>query len=166
MKSIPGTLAEGVAPFPSIQWGVVLRSLESQAADGPAAAREALAQLCEAYWPPLYSFMRQRGYSSADAQDLAQSFFACLLARKVHARTDPAKGKFRTFLLAAFKHFLADTWDREQTLKRGGGRRLIPLDEGLLEAEATALAASTSGEHSANTPARTGSSNNVGPWRS
>lgn len=152
MKPVPGTLAEGAAGFLSTQWGIVLRSLESQADDGPAPAREALAQLCESYWPPLYSFVRRRGYSSADAQDLVQSFFVYLLARKVHARADPAKGKFRTFLLAALKHFLADAWDREQALKRGSGQRLVPLDERLLEIEATALAASTGGDHPAGMP--------------
>ena len=70
VKPLPGTLAEGAAPFRSTQWGVVLQSLESQADDGTASPREALGQLCEAYWPPLYSFVRRRGYPSADAQDL------------------------------------------------------------------------------------------------
>ena len=147
MKPLPGTLAEGAAPFRSTQWGLVLRSLESQVDDGAASSREALAQLCEAYWPPLYSFVRRRGYASADAQDLVQGFFAYLLERKAHARADPAKGKFRTFLLAALKHYLADAWDREQTLKRGGGQRLIPLDEELMRVEAAALAATAEGEH-------------------
>ncbi len=140
MEPLPGTLAEGAAPFRPTRWGLVLRSLEGQATDGAASPREALAQLCEAYWPPLYSFVRRRGYPSADAQDLVQGSFAYLLERRVHARADPSKGKFRTFLLAAPKHFLADAWDREQTLERSDGQRPVPLDEGLVQAEVMALA--------------------------
>lgn len=119
----------------------MLLSAESQAP--PAAAERALADLCRAYWPPLYSFVRRRGYSPADAQDLTQGFFAYLLEHKAHARADPDKGKFRTFLLGSLKNFLANAYDREQTLKRGGGNQVLALDEELVEAEAHALAQSS-----------------------
>ena len=89
----------------------------------------ALAQLCQTYWAPLYHFVRSRGYAVHDAQDLTQSFFAYLIEKKIYARADRQKGKFRSFLLASLKNFLADAYDREQTLKRGGGRDFLPLNE-------------------------------------
>ena len=140
MKPIPGTLQEGGAAFAPTHWSAVLLSAESQAP--PAAAERALTDLCHAYWPPLYSFVRRRGYSPADAQDLTQGFFAYLLEHKAYARADPAKGKFRTFLLGSLKNFLANAYDREQTLKRGGGK-VLALDDELVAAEAHALAQSS-----------------------
>ena len=113
--------------FPSTHWSVVLAAGESQAE--PDIAGAALAELCQTYWAPLYSFVRGRGYSLHDAQDLTQSFFAYLLERKVYARADRQKGKFRAFLLASLKNFLADAVDRERTLKRGGGQDFLPLRE-------------------------------------
>src|SRR5204863_4930112 len=73
------------------------------------------------------------GWSVHDAQDLTQGFFADLIERKIYARTDREKGKFRSFLLASLKHFLSHAREREQTLKRGGGRDFLPLDEGRAE---------------------------------
>jgi RNA polymerase sigma-70 factor (ECF subfamily) len=113
--------------FPSTHWSVVLAAGESQAE--PDIAGAALAELCQTYWAPLYSFVRGRGYSVHDAQDLTQSFFAYLLERKVYARADRQKGRFRAFLLASLKNFLADAADRERTLKRGGGQDFLPLHE-------------------------------------
>jgi RNA polymerase sigma-70 factor (ECF subfamily) len=113
--------------FPSTHWSVVLAAGRSQTE--PDIAGAALAELCQAYWAPLYSFVRGRGYSVHDAQDLTQSFFAYLLERKVYARADRQKGKFRTFLLASLKNFLADAADRERTLKRGSGQNFLPLHE-------------------------------------
>jgi RNA polymerase sigma factor (sigma-70 family) len=113
--------------FPSTHWSAVLAAGRSQAE--PEIARAALAQLCQTYWAPLYSFVRSRGYTVHDAQDLTQSFFAHLIEHKIYARADRQKGKFRSFLLASLKNFLADTYDREQTLKRGGGRDFLPLRE-------------------------------------
>ena len=95
----------------------------------PDIAGAALAELCQTYWAPLYSFVRGRGYSVHDAQDLTQSFFAYLLERKVYARADRQKGRFRAFLLVSLKNFLADAADRERTLKRGGGQDFLPLRE-------------------------------------
>jgi RNA polymerase sigma-70 factor (ECF subfamily) len=95
----------------------------------PDIAEAALAELCQVYWAPLYSFVRSRGYTVHDAQDLTQSFFAYLLEHKVYARADRRKGRFRSFLLASVKNFLADAADKERTLKRGGGQNFVPLHE-------------------------------------
>ena len=81
------------------------------------------------YWPPIYSFIRRRGYAPADAQDLTQSFFAFFLRTKAYARPDPLHGKFRSFLLASLKHFLANEWDKAQTQKRGGRNQIVSLDD-------------------------------------
>jgi RNA polymerase sigma factor (sigma-70 family) len=97
-------------------------------------SRAALAQLCETYWPPLYTYVRARGYSPHDAQDITQGFFAYLIEHKIYTRTDRQKGKFRSFLLASLKNFLADARDREQALKRGGGVDFLPLHESKAEA--------------------------------
>jgi RNA polymerase sigma-70 factor (ECF subfamily) len=113
--------------FPSTHWSVVLAARESQVQ--PEVAHAALAELCQTYWPPLYSFVRSRGYSVHDAQDLTQSFFAYLIERKIYARADRQKGRFRSFLLVSLKNFLADASDRERTLKRGGGQDFLPLHE-------------------------------------
>jgi RNA polymerase sigma factor (sigma-70 family) len=99
----------------------------------PEIARAALTQLCKIYWPPLYTYVRAHGRSVHDAQDLTQDFFAYLIERKIYKRTDREKGKFRSFLLASLKNFLSHAREREQTLKRGGGRDFIPLDEGRAE---------------------------------
>jgi RNA polymerase sigma factor (sigma-70 family) len=113
--------------FPSTHWSVVLAAGRSQAE--PDVAGAALAELCQIYWAPLYGFVRSRGYTVHDAQDLTQSFFAYLLEHKVYARADREKGRFRSFLLASIKNFLADAADRERTLKRGGGQDFLPLHE-------------------------------------
>jgi RNA polymerase sigma-70 factor (ECF subfamily) len=117
--------------FPSTHWSAVLAAGRSQAE--PEVARAALAELCQTYWAPLYSFVRSRGYSVHDAQDLTQSFFAYLIEHKVYARVDRQKGRFRSFLLASLKNFLADASDRERTLKRGGGQNFLPLHEEQVE---------------------------------
>jgi RNA polymerase sigma-70 factor (ECF subfamily) len=129
VKGTPGTLQEGGASFASTHWSIVARSALT---DVPEAAN-ALAQLCEMYWPPIYSFIRRRGYSAADAQDLTQSFFAFFLRTKAYSRTDRLHGKFRSFLLASVKNFLADNWDREQAIRRGGGYQFVSLDQGTAE---------------------------------
>lgn len=100
----------------------------------PEIAGAALAELCQIYWMPLYSFVRSRGHPVHDAQDLTQSFFAYLLEHKVYARADREKGRFRSFLLASVKNFLADAADRERTLKRGGAQNFLPLHEEVAEA--------------------------------
>jgi RNA polymerase sigma-70 factor (ECF subfamily) len=113
--------------FPSTHWTVVLAAGRTRAE--PDIAGAALGQLCQIYWAPLYGFVRSRGYALHDAQDLTQSFFAYLLEHKLYTRADRQKGRFRSFLLASVKHFLADAADRERTLKRGGGQDFVPLHE-------------------------------------
>jgi DNA-directed RNA polymerase specialized sigma24 family protein len=130
VKATPGTLQEGGASFATTHWSVVAQSALT---DLPEAA-SALAQLCEMYWPPIYSFVRRRGYAPPDAQDLTQSFLAFFLRTKAYARTDPLQGKFRSFLLASVKHFLSDNFDRDRAIKRGGDYRFVSLDEEKAEA--------------------------------
>ncbi|MHC4550997.1 MAG: RNA polymerase sigma factor [Planctomycetota bacterium] len=91
-------------------------------------ARQALEELCRAYWYPLYAFVRYRGYSSHDAQDLTQSFFVRILETGGFATADPERGRFRSYLLGAMKHFLANEWHRARALKRGGGVTFLDLD--------------------------------------
>ena len=117
--------------FPSTHWTVVLAAGRSQAE--PEIAEAALAELCQTYWAPLYSFVRSRGYTVHDAQDLTQSFFAYLLEHKIYARVERQKGKFRSFLLASLKNFLAHAADRKRTLERGGGQEFLPLHEEQVE---------------------------------
>jgi len=91
-------------------------------------AREALEELCRAYWYPLYAFVRSRGYSAADAQVLTQAFFARIIEPGGFAAADRKQGRFRSYLLGAMKHFLANQWHRSQTQKRGGQVRFIEFD--------------------------------------
>ena len=118
---------------------MVFRAGES---DSEASAHQALSGFCEAYWPPLYSFLRQRGYSSADAQDLVQGFFAYLLEQKTLTRADQQKGRLRTFLLGSLQNFLFNEYDRARALKRDGGRQVVSIEEHLPEAEAAMFATS------------------------
>ena len=127
MKALAGNGCRQSDLFPSTHWSVVLAAGRSDTQ--PESAQAALAELCQTYWAPLYSFVRSRGYTVHDAQDLTQSFFAYLIERKIYKRVDRQKGRFRSFLLASLKNFLADASDRERTLKRGGGQNFLPLNE-------------------------------------
>jgi len=111
--------------FPTTLWTVVLHA----GRDEPSQVRAALAQLCQTYWYPLYSFVRRRGYSPHEAEDLTQAFFAQLLEKRGLERVDPELGRFRTFLLASLKNFLANDWDRAHARKRGGGKTITSLDQ-------------------------------------
>ena len=91
-------------------------------------ASEALEGLCRAYWPPIYHQLRMRGHGRHQAQDLTQEFFSRLLRGNAFAGVSPDKGRFRTFLLAALRHFLINEWKRENTLKRGGAVSFVDLD--------------------------------------
>ncbi|NBR84172.1 MAG: sigma-70 family RNA polymerase sigma factor [Verrucomicrobia bacterium] len=93
-------------------------------------ARAALEQLCQTYWYPIYAFVRRQGHAPHDAQDLTQSFFACLLERNALGAVDRERGRFRSFLLATLKNFLRDEWDKLRAQKRGGGQAVISLDAG------------------------------------
>lgn len=106
------------------RWSVVVAAGASDTPD----AREALAKLCQSYWYPLYSFARRRGHSPEDAQDLTQEFLARLLEKNWIGDADRTKGRFRTFLLTAMKHFLSDEWDKARAQKRGGGLSFLPLE--------------------------------------
>jgi RNA polymerase sigma-70 factor (ECF subfamily) len=90
-------------------------------------------QLCRQYWYPIYAFVRERGSGHPEAEDLTQGFFAHLLAMETLKRVDRQKGKFRTFLLAALSKYLSNEWDKRQTIKRGGRRQIISLDEATAE---------------------------------
>ena len=116
---------------------MVLRARDEESAEF---AQQALAGFCEAYWPPLYSFLRHRGFSSADAQDLVQGFFAHLLEQNTLTRADQQKGRLRTFLLGSLQNFLYNEYERARALKRGGGRQIVSIEEHLPEAEAAMLA--------------------------
>lgn len=96
-------------------------------------AQEALAVLCRTYWYPLYAFIRRQGFTADQAQDLTQEFFARLLEKDYLAAVDREKGKFRSFLLAACKHFLSNERDRARAQKRGGGREFVSIDPQLGE---------------------------------
>ncbi|MCL4178082.1 MAG: sigma-70 family RNA polymerase sigma factor [Verrucomicrobia bacterium] len=95
--------------------------------DAPQAG-EALEKLCRTCWYPLYAYVRREGYGATDAQDLAQEFFARMLAKNYLGQVGPHKGKFRSFLLAALRHFLSDQRDRARAAKRGGGAEVLSLD--------------------------------------
>jgi len=124
-----GPTAHDAGRFEATRWSIVV------AAGGTDSdrARKALEHLCAAYWYPLYAFVRRQGRSPHDAQDLTQAFFARLLARNFLGGADPGKGRFRSFLLGALKHFLSDEWDRARAQKRGGGVQFIALDAGAAE---------------------------------
>ena len=111
--------------FATTHWSVVLAAGHTSVAG----AQEALETLCRAYWYPLYCFVRRQGFSPADAEDLTQAFLAHLLERKALARVAREKGRFRSFLLASLKYFLADEWDKGRAQKRGAGCAIISLDE-------------------------------------
>ena len=133
MKAVPGTLQEGGAPFHTTHWTVILQAGKADA-DEP--ARKALATFSETYWPPLYTFVRRRGYSPADAQDMVQGFFAHLLEKNTLSRADQEKGKLRTFLLGAMQNYLLKQHERMSAIKRGGGKQIVSFDDQLIDAEA------------------------------
>jgi RNA polymerase sigma-70 factor (ECF subfamily) len=91
-------------------------------------ARAALGELCAIYWYPLYAFVRRKGHDPQTAQDLVQGFFAALLEKEVLATIDRSKGRFRSFLMAACTHYLANQRDHTRALKRGGGCVLISIE--------------------------------------
>jgi RNA polymerase sigma factor (sigma-70 family) len=132
VKTLAGNGCRHGDLFPSTHWSVIVAAGRSQA--DPQTAQAALAELCQTYWTPLYTFVRSRGYGVEDAQDLTQSFFAYLIEHKIYARVDRQKGRFRSFLLAALKNFLANASDSERTLKRGGGQKFLPLHEAQIDA--------------------------------
>jgi RNA polymerase sigma factor (sigma-70 family) len=125
MSATASDLTSGSAQvFATTHWSVV----QAAKAGDLSVVNAALEQLCRLYWYPLYAFLRHQGRSPHDAQDLTQEFFARLLQGKFLQNVGPEKGKFRSFLLAALKHFLCDEWDKARAEKRGGGQTFISLD--------------------------------------
>jgi RNA polymerase sigma-70 factor (ECF subfamily) len=112
------------ARFATTRWTVVAHAKDQDTPE----ARQALADLCQAYWYPLYAFLRRRGHSPHEAEDLTQGFFTDLLARDSLKGVDPTKGKFRSFLLAALQNFLANRRDWDRRIKRGGKIPHLSLD--------------------------------------
>jgi RNA polymerase sigma factor (sigma-70 family) len=125
---MPQVLPDDHVPgqFPTTQWHRVVMAASRDASQ----AREALASLCQAYWYPIYAYVRHRGHTPEQAQDLTQDFFAYLLERDLIARADPARGRFRAFLRTLCARQLADHRDRQNAAKRGGGRSPLPIDPG------------------------------------
>ena len=121
------TLAHSGAAFLTTRWSVVLNAQGESAA-----ARDALETLCRSYWSPLYAFVRRTGHSPEDAQDLTQEFFARLLERRDFDAVRREKGRLRSYLLVALKHFIANEHQRAKAVKRGAGEQPISLDEILL----------------------------------
>jgi RNA polymerase sigma-70 factor (ECF subfamily) len=116
-----GSAREG---FTTTRWSLVAAASGRESPQ----AREALASLCEAYWPPVYAFLRRHGTEHDQALDLTQGFFAVLIEKNYVGDARRDRGRFRTFLLAAVKHYVSNERDREQALKRGGGKPLVSLD--------------------------------------
>jgi RNA polymerase sigma-70 factor (ECF subfamily) len=127
----PNRESSDAAGFAATHWTVVLTAARGETSPR---AGEAMAELCRIYWYPLYAFLRRRGHESHEAEDLTQEFFTRLLGQDFLANVDRRKGRFRAFLLASLKHFLADQRDHDRAQKRGGGRSILSLDS--LDAEA------------------------------
>jgi len=116
----------GPQRFTTTHWSLVSAARSDEASQ--TRARKALEELCRTYWYPLYAFVRSRGYSAADAEDLTQAFFTRVIETDGFASADRERGRFRSYLLGAMKHFLANEWHRAQTQKRGGQVQFVEWD--------------------------------------
>lgn len=119
-----GSPPPGPRHFGTTRWTLVAAAGKQATPE----ARRALSELCGLYWYPVYAFVRRRGYSADEAPDLTQGFFARLIEKNDLADADRTRGRFRSWLLASVKHFLANEWDRATAQKRGGGRAVFSLD--------------------------------------
>lgn len=115
---------KGKNDFPVTRWGMIADSADPESIVRMKAQKE----LYQTYWPPLYGYARMKGKSEEDAEDLLQGFFSKQLSNESFNRADETKGKFRTFLLTAFNHFMRDEWQKQQSQKRGGGVEVISID--------------------------------------
>jgi RNA polymerase sigma factor (sigma-70 family) len=122
-REAPATFAAR-GKFTTTHWSLVMAAGDSASPR----SREALAELCQTYWYPLYAYARRRGKSSEEAQDLAQEFFTRLLEKEGLRGVDPRKGRFRSFLLTSFKNFIVDEGIRASAKKRGGGKAPVSID--------------------------------------
>jgi RNA polymerase sigma-70 factor (ECF subfamily) len=118
-----------VGRFETTNWSVILQARADDSSD----AREAMSRLFETYWSPVYAFVRQRGHSPVDAEDLTQAYFARFFEKRYARDFRPEIGRFRTFLRASVSHFLANEWDRERAQKRGGSTKALSLDAATAE---------------------------------
>jgi RNA polymerase sigma factor (sigma-70 family) len=118
--------------FATTRWSMVLSA--GQADSEEQRAHDALAQLCQIYWRPIFSFLSHRGYSAADAQDLTQDFFVMILGNNWLQRADPNRGRFRSLLLTSLQNFLHNAAEKRQTQKRGGHVDFVSWDEWMAEA--------------------------------
>ena len=119
-----GSPPAGPRHFATTRWTLIAAAGKTATPE----ARKALSELCRLYWYPLYAFVRRRGYDADEALDLTQGFFTRLIEKNDLAAADPARGRFRSWLLASVKHFLSNEWDRASAQKRGGGRAVYSLD--------------------------------------
>jgi RNA polymerase sigma factor (sigma-70 family) len=127
MKPVERTAVDGQAEtssFDTTRWTLVVAAGHG----GPDEMRRAMAQFCEAYWYPVYAFIRRHDHDADRAMDLTQGFFARLLEKGDLADVDRSRGRFRSWLLSSVKHFIANERDRERAAKRGGGRAAVPID--------------------------------------
>jgi len=124
-----GASPAGPPLFVTTRWSVVLAARDHASPDSD----RALETLCRTYWYPLYAFVRGSGHSPHDAQDLTQSFFAVLLAKDYLRVVDREKGRFRTFLRMAVKRYLLNEWEKQRSLKRGGGQAVLAFDTAMAE---------------------------------
>jgi RNA polymerase sigma factor (sigma-70 family) len=117
--------------FPQTRWSMVIAAIDKDDAQNPGALEE----LCKIYWKPIYLFIRSRGHSPAESEDLTQEFFYRLLTKEFLNRVEgPEKGRMRSFLCVLLKRFLADEYDKTMTIKRGGNWQAIPIDGSTAEA--------------------------------
>jgi RNA polymerase sigma factor (sigma-70 family) len=136
-------VASSYAPrvFPNTRWSVVLAATQRPSPESAAA----LEAICRAYWYPLYAYVRRCGQSPHDAQDLTQEFFCRLLEKRWLDSANPDRGKLRTFLIVALKHFMSKEWRRASAQRRGGGQSQVQFDTAFVESryavELPALAA-------------------------
>jgi RNA polymerase sigma-70 factor (ECF subfamily) len=125
LSMMPDSNGDLASRFVTTRWDLVLDSAQTQLPG----ADQALADLCRIYWRPLYAFVRRRGFSATDAEDLVQGFFERFLQDRALKKADPERGRFRAFLLRSIENFLANEWDRTRAAKRGGAFRFVTLDE-------------------------------------
>ena len=123
-KSAKSSSVSGAGRFATTHWSVVLQAGQP----GAPGYQQALETLCRGYWFPLYAYLRRHGYDNHQAEDYTQAFFCRVLEKQVLRLADSKRGRFRSFLLATLKNFLADEHDRARAQKRGGGRKLLSID--------------------------------------